>query len=272
MKDKIFFTWLTNYSCNYRCPYCYCSNKWDEVLKRDRCFSREAILSSWARIKDRHGEVKICLSGGEPSRFPHFISLIKELSLMHLVGINTNLSFDVRELVDNCDPKRVNAGASFHPYMVTPEEMIKKVLFLAAHGWIVGVVCVGYPPLIPKLDSYRAYFRSRGINFSIAPFWGKYNGLDYPVSYTEEEKTVVNGCVARRDEGAFQVTPDKVKGKICRAGMVYAHIMPDGDVMRCGFGGEPMNRNFFDKDFSLLDKPGPCPVEHCGCMEWVFCE
>jgi hypothetical protein len=61
----------------------------------------------------------------------------------------------------------------------------------------------------------------------------------------------------------------KVKGRICRAGQIYAHILPDGQVVRCSFGGGPINKNFFDDSFSLLNEPSACTSEYCGCLEWV---
>jgi len=80
--DKVFFTWLTNHSCNYRCPYCFSCGNWEEIAKNDRYFSRETILSARNRIKNKYGECHIAISGGESTLYPEFISLIREISLM----------------------------------------------------------------------------------------------------------------------------------------------------------------------------------------------
>ena len=267
--NKINFTWLPNYACNYRCPYCFLNGEWEEVLKTDKYFSKEKILTAWTRIKDKYGESHICVSGGEPTFFPDFISLIKEISNMHTIGICTNLSIDVREIIDKLDPSRIDLSVGFHPHFTKLHEMLEKLNLLKQHHWRVIVECVGWPPLIPNLDNY--YFNFREFNFSLLPFWGKYNGKAYPTNYTKEEKYIINKYIAHRENESFKTEPPKVKGRICRAGQVYAHILPDGQVLRCGFGGETINKIFFNDDFSLLNKPSPCNSEYCGCLEWVVC-
>lgn len=270
IKHKFAFTWLTNFFCNYRCPYCFFDGKWDEVLKRDRHLPKEIMLSAWSRIKDKYGEVKIDISGGEPSQFPGFFNLIKGISNIHSIGISTNLSFDIQALIDNCDPTRISLGASFHPYSSKLEDILDKVSLLRKHGWSVGICCVGYPPFILKLDYYYSYLKDFG--FSVLPFWGKYNDKVYPKEYTEEEKFMINKYISKRNNENFKVDPPRVKTRICRAGQVYAHIMPDGEVLRCGWEGGTIYKNFFDGNFTFLDKPLPCNSEYCGCLEWVICD
>lgn len=131
------------------------------------------------------------------------------------------------------------------------------------------LMLLGYPPLIPNLDNYYSIFRE--FNFSVLPFWGTYNGKNYPMDYTEEEQSIINRYVAQRENESFKTVPSKVTGRICRAGQVYAHIEPDGRVLRCGSGGEQIHQNFYDGDFRLLDKPSPCYAEYCRCLEWVVC-
>ena len=267
--NKINFTWLTNYACNYRCPYCFLDGHWEELLKTDKYFSKERILVAWTRIKDKYGEAHICVSGGEPVLFPNFISLIKEISNMHTIGICTNLSIDVKDIIDNLDPRRVDLSVSFHPHFVKINDMLDKLHLLKQYQWRLIVECVGWPPLISNMDNY--YFNFRDFNFSVLPFWGKYNGKAYPENYTEEAKSIINRYIAHRENESFRTDPPRVKGRVCRAGQVYAHILPNGQVLRCSFGGEPINKNFFDDEFSLLDKPSFCSSEYCGCLEWVVC-
>lgn len=267
--NKINFTWLPNYACNYRCPYCFLSENWEEVLKTDKYFPKEKILAAWSRIKDKYGEAHICVSGGEPTLFPGFMGVIKEISKIHTIGICTNLSIDVGEIIDNLDASRVDLSVSFHPHFTKLDDLLDKLKLLKQYHWRVIVQCVGWPPLLAGMDNYYSDFQE--FNFSVLPFWGKYNGKTYPQNYTEEEKGIINKHIAHRENESFKTEPPKVKGRICRAGQVYAHILPDGQVARCSFGGRLINKNFFDVGFSLLNKPSACTCEYCGCLEWVVC-
>jgi len=268
--DKLNFTWLTNHACNYRCPYCFLDGRWDEFRKTDKHFPKNKILAAWARVRQKYGEAHICISGGEPTIYPDFINILKEVSELHTVGICTNLSLDVNTIIDNLNPRRVDLSVSFHPHFVKIDEMLDKLNVLKEFHWPVQLMCVGWPPLIPQLGDYYAHFK--GFNFSVLPFWGTYNGKMYPHDYTAEEKEAINIYIAHRENESFKTEPVRVKGRMCRAGQVYAHIEPDGRVLRCSAGAEPLQKNFFDSHFNLLAEPSPCFAEYCHCLEYVVCE
>jgi hypothetical protein len=58
--------------------------------------------------------------------------------------------------------------------------------------WRVQVQCVGWPPLLPDVDNYYANFRE--FNFSVLPFWGKYNGKAFPESQRKNLPRRANLC------------------------------------------------------------------------------
>jgi len=185
-----------------------------------------------------------------------------------MIGISTNLSVDVHEIIDTLDPSRMDLSVSFRPHFVKINDMLVKLRLLKQNNWSIKLMCVGWLPLIFHLDEYHSYFKE--FNFSVLPFWGTYNDKKYPADYTEGEKDIINRYVACREDENFKVDPQVVKGRIRRAGQVYAHIEPDGQVLRCSSGGESLSRNFFDDDFSLSDKPSSCPVDFCRCLEWLL--
>lgn len=265
--DKINFTWLPKLGCNYRCPYCFLAGRWDEDAKMDKEFSKDKVIAAWSRMKDKYGECSICISGGEPTLFPNFFECIDAISKMHSVGICTNLSVDISKFIDLANP--VALSVSYHPHFADASDLLNKLSLLKRHQWELKVEVVGWPPLIPKLDEYCLIFQE--YKFSVLPFWGKYNEKNYPIDYSEEEKKVINKYIANRDGESFKTNPPIVKGRLCRAGQVYANILPNGEVTRCSFGGEKIGRNFFDADFKLLDRAHRCYSEHCGCLEWVVC-
>jgi len=270
MSPRITISWLINFSCNYRCPYCVLEPCREGSAKRDRLFSTGQILDAWTKFRDRYGEAFIYISGGEPTIYPDFFTMLKELSQLHRLALNTNLSVPVNSVIDNLDPSRVSLSVSFHPFFAKMTEMADKLVALSEKKFDFDVSCVAWPPLIRKLDDYHSYFQN--YKFKVIPFRGAYDGKIYPESYTEEEKRSVDKYIADRCGTKFSVAPPMVSGRLCRAGQVFANIMPDGEVLRCGSGHERIYKNFFDGDFLFLDKPAPCVAEHCECLDWVVCE
>lgn len=201
--------------------------------------------------------------------YPDFIEIVREVCGMHTVGINTNLSLGVNEIIDSLDSTRVDLTVSFHPHFMKVEEMLDKLNLLKRYNWPVQVMFVGWPPHIPLLEDFYSHFKE--FRFSVLPFWGKYEDKAYPQDYTTKEKDAINRYIAHQWDESFRTEPIRVQGRLCRAGQVYAHIEPDGKVLRCSAAGEPLIRNFYDENFSLLDGPSPCSAEFCRCLEYVVC-
>lgn len=272
MKDNITFSWDIQYTCNYRCPYCWWHDRWQELAKLNRYLSVEEHVKYWANIYNKYGPVHIEVLGGEPFIYPNFKELIKELSKMHTLGITTNLSTNIEDFAMQIDSSRVKINPSFHPVFSSFDTFIKKIKFLKEKGFTSNVSYLAYPPQIRLIDYYRHKFDREGIPLAIMTFWGKYNGRDYPDGYTEGERNIIKDCLAERAGEKFQIIPKRdFKGKLCHAGQNYAVIQADGTVIRCG--GSALNEvigNFFDENFKLLEGPSPCNSEFCRCNEWAF--
>ena len=273
------FSWNIIFKCNYRCPYCWFHDKWDDISKINRYISVEELIKYWKNIYYRYGTVEIQINGGEPFIYPNFIELVIELSKIHKIGITTNLSFDVDYFIKKLrgsNNYNIGLGASFHPLFVDYDNFIKKAIPLYKLGILKNILYLAWPPQIKYIPLYKKKFEKEGLNFTVITFWGNYNGIDYPQGYTAEEREIINSALGVRSESGekFQLKPVKTKGRLCRAGQIYALIHPDGGVFRCGGGNwkeqHPPFANFFDEDFKLLDAPLPCESEECPCNEWSF--
>ena len=269
---KVNFSWDIIYACNYRCPYCWWHGRWQALSQLNRYLSVEEWVKFWRNIYNRYGSVHIEVLGGEPFIYPHFIELSKELSQMHTLNITTNLSIDIRDFAQQLDPDMIKVIPTFHPLFSHLDTFIQKARILKEKGFIDNVLYLAYPPQIKFIDFYRRKFEAESLIFSVLTFWGKYNGIDYPSGYTDEEKFLIAGCLGDRAGEKFQVAPKRdLKGRLCHAGHSYAVIQGDGKVIRCG--GSDLNEvigNFFDENFKLLDKALPCNAEFCKCNEWAF--
>lgn len=265
---KISFEWNIIYKCNYRCPYCFFKNKWQEYGRRNVILPPQRWKELWKRVYRMYGPASIIVTGGEPFVYPEFISIIKSISEYHFpINISSNGAVNLKRFASEIDPKKVSVSLSFHPEFNSLTEIIQKQKFLREkkfHSEYINL-CV-YPPYIEKLQEYSKISEKEGESLKIIPFIGHYGGKNYPDGYSEEEKKSLG-----MDETWEKNV--KRKGTLCAAGMKSALIFPDGKIARCGQIGEKfLIGNFFSKDFKLLDNPLPCDAEICPCLEAVLPE
>lgn len=270
----ISFNWDIHWACNYRCPYCWFYGKWAELKLSNRNLDVKELMSAWQKIYRKYGEVKISITGGEPFLYPDFAEFISELINLHKVEIITNLSTDIRKLIEPINSENLKINPSFHPLFADFDRFLERVIFLKEKGMVQCVSYVAWPPQISKIGYYTDKFQHYAISLSLQSFFGEYGGLRYPDAYTEEQRKIILPQIGQRGGRPFQTEPLKTKGKLCAAGQRYGVIHPDGTVLRCG-GIEPCEEasrigNLFDDGFKLFEQLSPCTSEICPCNEWAF--
>ncbi|NQT75671.1 MAG: radical SAM protein [Candidatus Omnitrophica bacterium] len=271
-KRKVSFTWNIHFACNYRCPYCWFDENWHHLAKFNTTFGVREIVRCWNRVYRKYGSTHIDILGGELFLYPNFVDIVKELSRRHSISVSTNLTTDVKRFIKEVSSANVKITASFHPIFADTELFIKKVSLFKDSKFDINISYLAYPPHLKLIGYYKKIFDRAGLSIGLSTFWGKYNGMDYPQSYTKEEKELIRPYLGSRSGRPFQVEPKKIKkGSLCRAGQIYAVIQTDGRVQRCGMDSfEGHLGNIFDKGFNLLEEPGPCNSESCPCNEWAF--
>ncbi|MDD5556436.1 MAG: radical SAM protein [bacterium] len=205
--------------------------------------------------------------GGEPFLIPNIIEACEEISRRHLLGFNTNLTIPaIQEFAKRIDPGRVSwIMASLHikqlERMNLLDRYIRNYLICKERGFAIAANSVAYPPLLGEVDTYRRFFREKGISISFAPFVGSYNGREYPKSYTEEEVKVFGLKESCRD--IFYP-----RGNICNAGYNVAMVLPSGDVISCFPLHERIGHIYKGVVFrkTLLR----CPLSFCGCPVYAY--
>jgi len=261
-------TWNLLYDCNYRCSYCFFEGKWEEYKKRNIYLSASDWFKYWLKLYEKYGYLYILITGGEPFIYPDFIELIKRLSeISYHINISSNGSGDLKKFVKEISPSKVSLSLSFQPEFENLNSFIEKVIFIRKYGFNGCINFVAYPPYIKDINMLREKFYTIDEKLKVIPFWGKYNNLDYPQSYTYDEKIIIG----IDDEWWKKI---RKKGSLCEAGFKTALIFPDAKVARCGQVGERfLLGNFLDENFSLLNRPLPCDAEYCPCDEGnVFAE
>lgn len=261
--SKVRFTWNISYDCNYRCSYCFFDGRWDEYKKRNVYLSVDDWVRHWNRIYEKHQQIFLIITGGEPLIYPNFIKLVNRLSVMCFhINISTNASTDLKKFVEEIEPHKVSISLSFQREFDSLDTFIEKVKLIRKYNFDGCLNLVAYPPFLEKLQNDRKQLMSEvDEEFKVIPFFGRYKNIEYPAGYTQEERKLIG----INDEWFKKV---KRKGSLCSAGHTSALIFPDGKVARCGQIGERfLLGNFFDTGFQLYDKPMVCDAEYCPCQE-----
>lgn len=272
---KYKFTWDIHHACNFRCPYCWFHGKWDDLKGKNYYPGTEALVAVWKKIYNRYGTAQIEIVGGEPIIYPEVGAVLAGLLQYHTLSVSTNLSADLDDIIRATEHKkdRLVIWATFHPLFADTDDFIKNVKQLKERSFTIGVNYLAWPGQLSQIPDLRQRLHEIGVQCGMLTFWGTYNGKEYPLSYTDEERAIIDPLLQHRGGEVFQTTPVSTLGKLCNAGHYYGVIQPNGTVLRCGGGGfggvEERIGNIFDEKFVLWDAPAACKVPRCPCNEWA---
>ncbi|MFC2061729.1 radical SAM protein [Elusimicrobiota bacterium] len=276
------FSWDISCNCNFNCHYCFISK---EGAGRQELKNLDGIITGWKYVYDCCGACKIYITGGEPFIYPGFVDIVEGLAKFHIMHITTNLSVPVDDFIERISPQKVEFNCTFHPMYISPDSFIKQTKKLKLAGFTCGVCYLAHPLQMREMLNYKKIFRKNNIDMALNEFWGNYNGKNYPLEYTEEEKEYYNYVVswkpdtiefqgARNGTGnieqLYNLKPPVTNSRLCKAGYNYAAIDAEGNVKRCGQDPSSVMGNIFEKNLVLLNEPEECSVEYCRSREFNY--
>lgn len=267
-EPSIIFVWDIHHECNYRCPYCWFDGEWEKGKKESIYLSLTEWRKIWNKVYERYGPVEIQISGGEPTIYPNFFSIIELLSKKHKVSFMTNFSFEIDEFLSaQIPPSTTGLGLSFHPLYSRVNNFIKKATRLEENNFDFTVYFLAYPPHISMLEKYERKFKKKNMEFRVLTFWGRYKGKEYPENYTLEEKKKIKSLINDENEAEYNIEQKSPQGKLCYAGVNFANISHKGEVFRCGPLAPDRGKlgSIIDANFALLEEPEVCDASFCQC-------
>jgi hypothetical protein len=193
--------------------------------------------------------VPITFQGGEPGLHPDFVELVREVSRTRHVDILSNLAFDLKTFVRRVDPSTLNRNApyapirvSYHPEQFSLDTIVRRVEFLQAAGFRVGLYGVLHPEQTEEIERAQRVCLERGLDFRTKPFLGRHRGVlhgryAYPLACGAEPV------------GSCECAPSELL------------IAPDGAIHRCHrflYNGLPPLASVRDPDIALTDDYRPC--------------
>ena len=192
------------------------------------------------------------------------MEILREVSKKHLLAIVTNLSWDPAAWLSSLDPARVCLHASYHPRFAGPVgKFADKILFLKEHGFDMLASVVAYPGHFDELADCVRTFSNRGVECMVKPYWGTYQGLDYPARYSGDQRHFLRET-GDREVLDYEIGDITTLGKLCRTGQLSFAVSAHGVIRRCGSTDEKIG-HVLDKDFELREEPSPCPLQKCRC-------
>ena len=243
-------------TCNLRCEYCW------GILVGGQSTTPPINIQKFVRtLNETKRIVNVLFSGaGEPFLIPNIVEASREIAKRHYLSFNTNFVHNrLKELLEVIDPERIaSITASLHLKELENRGLLDTYihhycLCMDRHIALFSSA-VGYPPLLSKVAYYRQYFADRGISFSFNPFFGTFNGKQYPDAYTEEEMRV------------FELTPltqYNMKGELCNAGYNHGFVNNAGIVRYCD--QLDVTLGTIESGFQYRKKLIKCPFERCYC-------
>ena len=185
----VYFAWhLTNW-CNYKCSYCPTLRQITNNFTVDQ--HAQMYKGVLARLSTVEAPFTMCLTGGEPTLYPHIYDVVKGLSendKCHNVVLMTNLSRPVSFYQQFADigSERVVVMASAHPEYVKRDQFIQKssILSKLSPMRFTAHVCLSDDPNTwPDTKSLIDALRAEGVNVKPNLL---YETLDSKQNYTEE--------------------------------------------------------------------------------------
>ncbi|GEM_PF-1332655 len=262
--------WYLNTECNYKCPFCGCSNQ----IKNEIIRTPHEIENAF----NKHGKQWIIFltSLGEPFLYPKFLEIIKILTKNNYITINSNLSHpNVYSLPSyaNLD-KLIAVHAAYHvieiekndPEQIKKNDFIKKINFLQNNGINTVVSYVAYPPLLKRIENDFNLLRSKGIkNIMAKPFRGMYQNKNYPKSYSKKEWALLIEISNSINEVDFLDLADNYKNYLCDAGYRSFFLDQKGDLFRCRSDSQKIG-NFFSDEILFSNKTCICGMDKQNCL------
>jgi organic radical activating enzyme len=254
--------WYATTYCNLKCEFC--------LIKDEGHFDCNPKIDHLKLLKTLSSFNKpflITFSGGEPFLIPNIVESMKEVAKEHFISINTNLICDnIKEFVKEVNPNKVrDIFAAFHIKELVKHNLIEKYInnfnLCRNAGFNIKASAVAYPPLLPQANKSRELLKKQNINLEFDPFFGEFNGKEYPKSYTDEEMKV------------FQMDESKKEKfyhfeKMCNAGKNAGMVFPDGTVFACS-GVCIKIGNVYEK-IVFKDNLIKCPNKKCGCPFYLY--
>lgn len=172
--DYNYIALFLTFRCQLKCHYCI--NKINNLQVANE-LDGKAWVNIINRIETRN--IPVTLQGGEPSLHRDFYYIVNNIKEDIHVDLLTNLSFDMREFMQNIPPERLKRDApyasirvSYHPVTMEYDDLKKRVLLMLDRGYHAGIWAVLHPQYEDHILKVKEDAVNSGIDFRVKSFMG----------------------------------------------------------------------------------------------------
>jgi MoaA/NifB/PqqE/SkfB family radical SAM enzyme/glycosyltransferase involved in cell wall biosynthesis len=297
--DHIAINWIITRRCNYACSYCTVKSNNAPLPDIEKL---KIAADNLSRLPQ--SDIRITLSGGEPTIHPGYIYLLEyfhareplRISLTTITNLSMPLTFFKRLTASKALRRdKTSFVSSYHMEHATPEKFISNATCLSKSGFKVHLWLIAHPGRMEEIrklyDTFCQHSSDRlkidvklvRENFGSLPD-KRYTRaeLDWLSKYynKDEQKHIVLDVLDKKKQiivRSYHVPNDVIsrglnryKGMLCHAGTKMIAIDQNGTISPAVcFRSKTKNRlNIFDLN-GLPDefsKPVVCPFDACGCL------
>ena len=271
--------WSVNQVCNFKCAYC------DSSLNSNNKNNRYS--DKFERFFENTDKTfLICMTGGEPFLYPHYIELCENITKKHYIRVYTNLTSNkINDFTEKINPERVEfINWSVHIEEIERlgkvDDFINKFLLLRRKGFNVNATIVAYPSVLERFNELYRFFGNNDITLLPKIFNGYYRGKHYPQGYTRKERDKIHLCYSKLSESEMKrlkiyYGPGILgvqlmhgayswRGLPCKAGKDVIILEYDGTFTRCTTDKEILG-SVTTGELKLHKEPKICNADICQC-------
>ncbi len=166
--------------CNLSCSYCI--NHLSGGLIKKGLLTAQDWAFGLNRL-DGLQDVPLTLQGGEPTIYPYFYKLVKEIRADFKLDLLTNLQFDPIEFSKHISPDRFKRNSpyasirvTYHPETMEWDLLIKKAKWMTENGYSICLYGILHPRDEEKIYQASVSAKLNGVEFRTKEFLGEYSG------------------------------------------------------------------------------------------------
>lgn len=199
------------FTCPLRCSYCI--NHFNGLSRRETIKPERWIR--FINSLELPPDLPVTLQGGEPTFYPGFYTLVKEINRNVNLDLMTNLQFNVSEFMRRVSPDRFKRSAkyasirvSFHEEQMDFNALLNRTLRLQREGYSIGIWEIALPDSSSHLERQK-HAIDLGIDYRLKDYLGFQKGKLYG-NYRYPDSTSGNSshCSCRTSE--LLVAPDGI--------------------------------------------------------------
>ena len=204
------------FDCQYSCAYCI--NHHNGRIRDYPVMTAEQWVEGLERLPASE-TLPITLQGGEPTLYKDFFRVVR--AVRKPMDLLTNFDIGMLDFIEHIpawkfkrEAKYASIRVSYHPSQADFMVLLRKVWYMKAHGYDIGIWEIDHPDYPEKIALRKQVATAWGIDYRLKDFLGPWKGEYY-------------GNFAF----AGSVNSNPIRSCTCRTSEIL--IAPDGNIFRC---------------------------------------